>query len=74
MNESITIDDAIVTIENKNYGYFELGETQYDYIEGGLWFKNNELVDFDGCSVLPLTIGQMIEKLGYKIDLDNFCK
>lgn len=75
MEKSITIDDVRVTItEDKNYGYFELGETEYDYIEGGLWFENNELVDYDGCYILPLRVGQIIKQLGYKIDLDSSCK
>ena len=59
--------------KKKQYGYFE-HEYYGDELGGGLWFENDELVDYDGCSVLPIEVAEAIEKLGFKIDTEHFCE
>lgn len=52
----------------KQYGYFE----HDDYGEGGgLWFANNSLYDFDGCSILPANVKSAIEQCGFVVE-DSF--
>lgn len=54
------------------YGYFEHNDYGDEY-GGGLWFEGNELVDFDGCGVLPLEVADAIIELGFKANKDDFC-
>ena len=63
-----------------NYGYFEyeveqtdeeiqmFGEQESIYVEGGLWFDGNQLVDYDGIDTLPEEVIKLIQELGYKTD------
>jgi hypothetical protein len=54
------------------YGYFE--HNYYgDELGGGLWFENNELMDFDGTYVLPEEVADIIKDLGFIIDKNHFC-
>lgn len=59
-----------VTIDKiKGEGFFE-----YDGIEGGgLWFEDDELVDFDGLYFLPRPVAEKIIEMGYKVDVENCC-
>lgn len=58
-----------------NYGYFESNTNdEWEYVEGGLWFEGKELVDFDGCSILPTEVGNAINELGYICSLEHFCE
>lgn len=60
---------------DENYGYFESNsDDEFDYVEGGLWFEDGELVDFDGCGILPEEVGEAINELGYKCNLEDFCE
>lgn len=54
------------------YGWFE-HEVYGDEAGGGLWFENNELVDFDGMMVLPEEVGEAINLLGLKCEIEHFC-
>ena len=40
------------------------------YVEGGLWFEGNEVVDYDGIYELPDEVKLAIRDMGYKIDDD----
>ncbi|MBW6487489.1 hypothetical protein [Sulfurimonas sp.] len=55
------------------YGYFE-HDVYGDELAGGLWFENNELVDFDGVFALPIQVADAIIELGFKVDKDIFCE
>ena len=50
--------------KDRQYGWYELYDLESGgndfYAEGGLWFKENELVDYDGIFALPIVI---LEKL-----------
>jgi hypothetical protein len=54
---------------HKRYGCFEMvsGCGTY-YTEGGLWFTDGELVDYDGIFELPTEIEDQLKKWGYKVD------
>lgn len=68
--ETKEFDVEISTSEQ--YGYFEHNELGDEYA-GGLWFEDNELVDFDGCGVLPIEVADAIIELGFKVNKDDFC-
>jgi hypothetical protein len=61
-------------------GHWETGfdpEAQYGYFEhdesgsgGGLWFENNELVDFDGMSMLPKKVSEALRSFGLVVSSD----
>lgn len=55
------------------YGYFE-HNVYGDELGGGLWFENNELVDFDGVFTLPVQVADAIIELGFRVDKDIFCE
>lgn len=54
----------------KQYGYFEHDDYGEDY-GGGLWFENNELIDYDGVFSLPKEVIEKIEALGFIVQ-DSF--
>lgn len=60
-----------VGINRPEYGWFEFYDEETDgdewYCEGGLWFENNELTDYDGCFCLPNFILDKLEELGYNV-------
>lgn len=51
------------------YGYFEHDDEGEG---GGLWIVKGELVDFDGRSCLPYSVGRALEILGYRVGEENF--
>lgn len=53
----------------------DYGVYNHDYHgEGGeLIFEYGELIDADGCYVLPLEVAQAIIKCGYRVDTALFC-
>ena len=53
----------------KQYGSFEMysGDGDY-YAEGGLWFHDNELTDYDGIFALPSEIYEQLHKWDLKTD------
>jgi hypothetical protein len=64
--------EVVIDIE-RNYGYFE-HKIYGDELGGGLWFKNRELVDFDGTMVLPIEVAISIRELGFICDIEQFCE
>ena len=55
------------------YGYFEHNDYG-DECGGGLWFEDNELVDFDGVFALPSQVADAIIEMGFRVDKDIFCE
>lgn len=73
-DKKITVGKFEVHVDTKaQYGSFEHEDYGEDY-GGGLWFSDNELVDFDGVSILPKDVGEAIKQLGLKIDIPSFCE
>lgn len=59
-------DSGIVQIDPKsNYGYWEFKDGSEG---GGLWFDNNELVDYDGHYILPKSVVNALRDYGYELD------
>ena len=47
----------------KQYGSFEMYSDSGEYYsEGGLWFENGKLVDYDGVYSLPKEIREQLDK------------
>lgn len=61
-----------VGINSDDYGWFELYDTKTGgdrwYAEGGLWFENKTLTDYDGVFSLPIEIIEKLEQMGYNAD------
>ena len=57
-----------VSISEGGWEFQEDEDDEDSYLEGGLWFENRELVDFDGAYELPEKVISALKKLGYKID------
>lgn len=61
-----------VGINSEDYGWFELYDTKTQgdrwYAEGGLWFDNKTLTDYDGVFSLPIEIIEKLEQMGYNAD------
>ena len=51
-----------------HYGYWEFKDGSEG---GGLWFDNDELVDFDGHYLLPKSIVNALRDYGFSLD-DTF--
>jgi hypothetical protein len=76
MNYDLKAEDKKFTVEidsAKQYGCFE-HHTYGDEMGGGLWFENKILIDFDGMMVLPKEVANLINKLGYYADPEEFCE
>lgn len=58
--------------EGNEYGYFE-HEEYGEELGGGLWFENNELIEFDGVMLLPDEVADILQSLGFKVDKKHFC-
>lgn len=58
-----------IGINSEHYGWFELYDTKTGgerwYAEGGLWFDNKTLTDYDGVFSLPIEIIEKLEEMGY---------
>ena len=61
-----------VGINNDSYGWFELYDLESGgeewYAEGGLWFKDKHLHDYDGVFSLPISVVNKLIELGYNCD------
>lgn len=61
-----------VGINSEDYGWFELYDTKTGgdrwYADGGLWFDNKTLTDYDGVYALPIEIIEKLEQMGYNAD------
>lgn len=67
--EEVEMQYTIGVHEDKTYGWFEMydnGDKGY-YAEGGLWFTNNKLVDYDGVFSLPTEILDNLESRGFDV-------
>jgi hypothetical protein len=71
--EQVKIEVNIGIHESGDTGWFELYdlETGGDdwYAGGGLWFRGNTLVEYDGVFSLPKVVADKLEDWGYEIDL-----
>lgn len=73
VKESDITLEATVGIDDEDYGWFEVydvnnGEEGY-YAEGGLWFDDNVLVDYDGVYDLPSCVKNKLIEWGYEVDM-----
>lgn len=60
------VGDWLVEVDTvKQYGYFE---NQEHGGEGGLWFKNNELVDYDGVYEIPKQVVMALQSMALNVD------
>jgi hypothetical protein len=50
-----------------HYGYFEHADRGGDR-GGGLWFEDNNLIDYDGVAVLPHAVIKAVRSLGYEVE------
>lgn len=60
------VGDWLVEVDTeKQYGYFE---NQEHGGEGGLWFTNNELVDYDGVYEIPKQVVMALQSMNLNVD------
>jgi len=61
--------EITLTIKDDEYGHFELFDLktggQNWYAEGGIWFENNTVTDYDGLFCLPPAIINKLQEWGY---------
>lgn len=59
----------VVRLPKNHYGSFEMYDVKTGgdnwYAEGGLWFTNNKLTDYDGVFALSDVILDILEEQGY---------
>ena len=66
--EKVEITYHIQVNPIKQYGSFEMySDDLYYHAEGGLWFRNGELVDSDGIFELPQTIRTQLKEWGFEV-------
>lgn len=60
---------CIVGINDDNYGWFEVYDKEsYGedwHAEGGIWFENKKVIEYDGVFALPNCIINKLEQLGF---------
>ena len=60
-----------IGIKHDEYGYFEFYDIESGgeewYAEGGLWFTNGELRDYDGVFCLPNFVLDKLEEMGVNV-------
>ena len=68
--ENISMEYTIGIIDDQR-GYFELADLKTGgndwYGEGGLWFDEKKVTDYDGCFSLPHEIVDELERMGYDV-------
>lgn len=61
-----------IGIKDDTYGWFEFYDIESGgddwYAEGGLWFKNGELTDYDGVFSLPMFVLDKLQEMGINVD------
>ena len=70
--EEATMQFNVKVNDDRDYGSFEcydVDDVITYYAEGGLWFKDKELVDYDGVFSLPPQIVDCLREHGYKVDI-----
>lgn len=60
---------SIYDSESGSWEYQSDVDDEQTYSEGGLWFEDKWLVDYDGCYELPEEVLMALHDLGYKEDL-----
>jgi hypothetical protein len=70
--KDVVIEVTIGYDAEKEYGYFEFYDVKTGgdkwYAEGGLWFDNEELIDYDGVFELPTFVWEKLEEKGFNVD------
>lgn len=65
-NKKEQVGSWLVEVDTQaQYGYFEHQETG---TEGGLWFKNNELIDYDGVYEIPRQVVMALQSMNLNVD------
>ena len=63
--------EVSVGINHAEYGWFEVYDVESSgdewYAEGGLWFRNKELVDYDGVFALPTCVLDKLDEIGINV-------
>lgn len=60
------VGDWLVEVDtDRQYGYFENQERGGG---GGLWFTNNELVDYDGVYEIPKQVVMALQSMNLNVD------
>lgn len=58
-----------IGIKDESYGWFEMYDIETSggewYAEGGLWFRDKKLVDYDGVYSLPKSIFDCLRENGF---------
>lgn len=69
--ENIVLN-CTVGINDETYGWFEVYDKKTEgnewYAEGGIWFKNKVVTDYDGVFALPRCIVSKLEELGFNCE------
>lgn len=70
---SVELEITVGINAEGDYGWFELYDIETGgedwYAEGGLWFEDNTLTDYDGVFELPTPVEEKLNEWGYKTDL-----
>ena len=70
--KDVVIEITIGYDAEREYGYFEFYDVKTGgdkwYAEGGLWFDNEELTDYDGVFELPPFVWEKLEEKGFNVD------
>jgi len=65
-NQDLSTERYTVQIDTAaQYGYFQNNNTG---TEGGLWFQDNVLVDYDGVFELPKQVHAALTNAGYNLE------
>ena len=75
--KTVMLQVSVKVNEETNYGCYELYDIESAgeqfYAEGGLWFKEKDLVDYDGIFALPDFIVEKLRDNGYTVS-DSCCE
>ena len=67
MQFNITLKPAEGSRQYGSFECYDIDDPYTYYSEGGLWFKDNELIDYDGVYSLPHQILDYLELNGYDV-------
>ena len=71
--EDVVVNVTLGIREEKGTGWFEIYDIKTGgdkwHAEGGLWFEDNALTDYDGVFSLPECIEEKLKELNYDINL-----
>ena len=70
--DDVELEGTIGYRAEDDYGYFEFYDTESGgdewYAEGGLWFQDDTLTDYDGVFSLPPFIFKYLKSKGFNVD------